>query len=80
MRWLIKIQAADEHFSMIPLTLYLVTTRLFVDKKEPHPALEAAVASLTAGPVGPGDMINYTDVELLMRLCNLMPLVHHTLQ
>lgn len=39
------------------------------NKKEPHPALEAAVATLTAGPVGPGDMINYTDIELLMRCC-----------
>jgi len=38
--------------------------------REPYPALQALVSSLTAGPVGPGDMVNGTDRELLMRCCN----------
>ncbi|XP_064616666.1 uncharacterized protein LOC135480695 [Liolophura sinensis] len=37
---------------------------------ETHPALEAVVATLSTGPVGPSDMIGKTDVDLLMRCCN----------
>ena len=37
---------------------------------EPHPELQAVVASLTTGPVGPSDMINGTNMTLLMRCCN----------
>ena len=36
---------------------------------EPYPQLESAVASLTAGPVGPGDMINGTDFALIPKYC-----------
>ncbi|KAJ8299893.1 hypothetical protein KUTeg_021412 [Tegillarca granosa] len=34
---------------------------------EPYPSLEALVATLSTGPVGPGDKINSTDVDMLMR-------------
>lgn len=34
---------------------------------ELYPGLQAAVSSLSAGPVGPGDMINGTNATLLMR-------------
>ncbi|KAJ8299957.1 hypothetical protein KUTeg_021476 [Tegillarca granosa] len=34
---------------------------------EPYPSLEALVATLSTGPVGPGDKVNSTDVEMLMR-------------
>ena len=44
-----------------------LASKFISEKTEPYPALEAAVASLTAGPVGPGDMINGTDKKLLMR-------------
>ena len=37
---------------------------------EPFPELQAVVASLTTGPVGPSDMINGTNMTLLMRCCN----------
>lgn len=37
---------------------------------EPHPELEALVATLSTGPVGPGDKINGTNVNLLMRCCD----------
>ena len=37
---------------------------------EPHPELQAVVASLTTGPVGPSDMINGTNMTLLMRCCS----------
>ena len=35
--------------------------------REAHPALQAVVATLSTGPVGPGDMINGTNATLLMR-------------
>ncbi|XP_078674668.1 uncharacterized protein LOC144912809 [Branchiostoma floridae x Branchiostoma belcheri] len=37
---------------------------------EPYPRLQAAVASLSAGPVGPSDMVKGADVKLIMRSCN----------
>ncbi|KAL5016032.1 hypothetical protein ScPMuIL_005621 [Solemya velum] len=39
-------------------------------KDEPYPALEAVVATLSTGPVGPSDKIASTNVTLLMRCCN----------
>ncbi|KAL5016026.1 hypothetical protein ScPMuIL_005615 [Solemya velum] len=39
-------------------------------KDEPFPALEAVVATLSTGPVGPSDKISSTNVTLLMRCCN----------
>ena len=37
---------------------------------EPYTILLAAVSSLSAGPIGPGDMINGTNAQLLMRFTN----------
>ncbi|CAH1277104.1 Hypp9481 [Branchiostoma lanceolatum] len=37
---------------------------------EPYPRLQAAVATLSAGPVGPSDMVKGADVNLIMRSCN----------
>ncbi|XP_046547807.1 uncharacterized protein LOC124257721 [Haliotis rubra] len=37
---------------------------------EPYPIIQTIVAVLSTGPVGPGDMINGTDKDLLMRCCN----------
>ena len=34
---------------------------------EPYPELLTVISSLSAGPVGPGDMANGTDDQLLMR-------------
>nr|XP_022327168.1 uncharacterized protein LOC111126669 isoform X3 [Crassostrea virginica] len=42
----------------------------FLDVMEPYPELEALVATLSTGPVGPGDKINGTNVDLLMRCCD----------
>jgi len=38
--------------------------------KHPYVELDALVASLTTGPIGPSDGINMTNAELLMRCCN----------
>lgn len=40
------------------------------DSREPYPILEALVATLSTGPVGPGDKINDTDVLLMMMSCD----------
>ena len=40
---------------------------LFSEKKEPYPAFQSLVASLTAGPVAFADGIGKTDKDLLMR-------------
>ncbi|KAK3085506.1 hypothetical protein FSP39_004325 [Pinctada imbricata] len=37
---------------------------------EPNHRLEIAVATLSAGPIGPGDKVNHTDVEFLKRCCD----------
>ncbi|ESO98846.1 hypothetical protein LOTGIDRAFT_231210 [Lottia gigantea] len=37
---------------------------------ETHPDLEAAVATLSTGPVGPSDRIGYSNVTLIMKCCN----------
>lgn len=37
---------------------------------EEKPALEAAVATLSAGPVAPGDKIGLMDRDIIMRACN----------
>ncbi|XP_071097695.1 uncharacterized protein [Haliotis cracherodii] len=37
---------------------------------EPYPMIQTLVAVLSTGPVGPGDRINGTDKDLLMRCCN----------
>ena len=39
----------------------------FIEKQELWPALQIAVATLSMGPVGPGDMIGATNKDLLMR-------------
>ncbi|XP_076436393.1 uncharacterized protein LOC143275932 isoform X2 [Babylonia areolata] len=39
------------------------------NKTEPFPELQSAVATLSTGPVGPGDAINLTDRDTLMRCC-----------
>ncbi|GFN77542.1 non-lysosomal glucosylceramidase [Plakobranchus ocellatus] len=39
-------------------------------KSEPYPLLQSAVATLSRGPVGPGDMIGGTNRTTLMRCCN----------
>ncbi|KAK7496959.1 hypothetical protein BaRGS_00011695, partial [Batillaria attramentaria] len=36
---------------------------------EPMPELQSAVATLSTGPVGPGDAINFTSRETIMRCC-----------
>lgn len=43
---------------------------LYPDTREPYPLLEALVATLSTGPVGPGDKINDTDVLLMMMSCD----------
>lgn len=40
---------------------------LCTDLTEPYPDLQVAVATLSTGPVGPGDAINKTSREVLMR-------------
>ena len=37
------------------------------DKSEPHPSLQVVVATLSRGPVGPGDKMDGTNRTLLMR-------------
>ena len=37
--------------------------------REAKPALEAAIATLSAGPVAPGDKIGLEDRELILRAC-----------
>lgn len=37
---------------------------------EPVPDREILIATLSTGPVAPGDAINYTDVHRIMRCCN----------
>lgn len=44
-------------------------------KQELWPALQIAVATLSMGPVGPGDMIGATNKDLLMRCCNMDGLI-----
>ncbi|KAI8505567.1 hypothetical protein Bbelb_167560 [Branchiostoma belcheri] len=40
---------------------------------EPYPRLQSAVASLSAGPVGPSDMVKGADVKLIMRSIRHLP-------
>ena len=42
---------------------------LFPTETEAYPQLQSIVSSLTAGPVGPGDMVGGTNKTLLMRCC-----------
>lgn len=44
-------------------------------KQELWPALQTVVATLSMGPVGPGDMIGATNRDLLMRCCNMDGLI-----
>ncbi|VDI03427.1 Hypothetical predicted protein [Mytilus galloprovincialis] len=44
-------------------------------KQELWPALQTVVATLSMGPVGPGDMIGATNKDLLMRCCNMEGLI-----
>lgn len=39
-------------------------------RSEPYPELQSVVATLSTGPVGPSDRINYSNPELIMRSCN----------
>ena len=54
-------------------TVYMILARTinnFISCKEleePNSDLQAAVATLSTGPVGPGDMIKHTNVSLLMQ-------------
>ena len=41
-------------------------------ESEPMPELQAAVATLSTGPVGPGDMVGGTNRSLLMRWVQLV--------
>ncbi|ELT88611.1 hypothetical protein CAPTEDRAFT_195295 [Capitella teleta] len=36
---------------------------------EPYPAMHAVISTLSMGPVGPGDRLNHTDVQMLMKCC-----------
>lgn len=36
---------------------------------EPHPEIQACVATLSTGPVTPSDRVGYTNVDLVMRSC-----------
>ncbi|XP_072031491.1 uncharacterized protein [Amphiura filiformis] len=38
--------------------------------QETNPQLQSVVATLSTGPVGPGDMIGYANATLIMRSCN----------
>ncbi|KAK7471362.1 hypothetical protein BaRGS_00036000 [Batillaria attramentaria] len=42
---------------------------------EPHSELQAAVATLSTGPVAPADMIGHTNASMLMQCCNAGGLV-----
>ena len=53
----------------MPIVTMMVT--MISDKTEPYPELQSAVATLSTGPVGPGDAINLTDRDTLMRLGSL---------
>ena len=39
-------------------------------KSEPYPELQAVVATLSTGPVGPSDKIGCSDAKLIMRSVN----------
>jgi hypothetical protein len=41
----------------------------YYQSSEPYPALQVAVATLSTGPVGPGDMVGKTNRQLVMRCC-----------
>ncbi|OWF39492.1 uncharacterized protein LOC110464957 [Mizuhopecten yessoensis] len=42
----------------------------YPDITEPYPALQSLVSTLSKGPVGPGDKLNATNREVLLRCCN----------
>ncbi|XP_033764085.1 uncharacterized protein LOC117345186 [Pecten maximus] len=42
----------------------------YPDITEPYPALQSLVSTLSTGPVGPGDKLNATNREDLLRCCN----------
>ena len=45
-----------------------INNRIFCKElEEPNSDLQAAVATLSTGPVGPSDMIQHTNVSLLMQ-------------
>ena len=46
---------------------YILFHYLFSERKEPYPAFQSLVASLTAGPVAFADGIGKTDKDILMR-------------
>ena len=59
---------------MLPTFCHRSTTNQpgnpYIGAKEPYPELEACVATLSTGPVTPGDGIGYTNVSLVMRSCS----------
>lgn len=48
----------------------LYCCQCIADKSEPNSVLQSVVATLSTGPVGPGDKINHSDVKLIMKSCN----------
>ena len=44
---------------------------MILDMTEDNPKLQAVVSLLSAGPVGIGDKIAYTDIDLARRLVGL---------
>ena len=53
--------------SFLPSFLHSFLHSVLTDKTEPHPALQAVVATLSTGPVAASDKLGYTNVSLLMR-------------
>ena len=48
---------------------------MLTDKIETHPALHAAIATLSTGPVAPSDAIDKFNISLIMRCCNMDGLI-----
>ncbi|XP_046547192.1 uncharacterized protein LOC124257216 [Haliotis rubra] len=47
----------------------------YPDLTEPHSELQVIVSTLSTGPVAPGDIVNGTNVTLLMTCCNMNGLI-----
>ena len=60
-----------ELVTTVMMVIVTMMVTMISDKTEPYPELQSAVATLSTGPVGPGDAINLTDRDTLMRLGSL---------
>ena len=60
---------SSESYCKGPLHLKDCLKSKYSHASEPHPEVQAAVALLSAGPVGPGDKIGAANKSLLMQTC-----------